>query len=138
MERNIEALLGYLTERADMPFRWGRRRNDCVSFAAGAAKAQTGKDPLGDLKWNSLAEARALLKRLGGLRKAVDARLRRIPPSMAQRGDIAAVPDRRFGVRLMVIEGATLVAPGAKGAERLPRGQMVAAWSIDPENGSAP
>lgn len=138
MARDYEALLGFIAERSAMPFRWGRRRNDCVAFAAGAAKAQTGTDPLGDLNWRTFAEGRALLKALGGMRKAVDARLPRVAPAMAKRGDIAGVPDRRLGTRLMVIEGATLVAPGKRRAERLPRSAMVCAWTLDSiEDGAA-
>jgi hypothetical protein len=50
---------------------------------------------------------------------------------MAQRGDIAAVPDPVLGISLMVLEGATLAGPGARGIKRLPRSAMIAAWSID-------
>ncbi len=133
MARDVDALIGFLADRSGMPFRWGRGRNDCVAFSAKAAKVQTGIDPLGDLQWKSRREARALMKRLGGLEKAVDDRLPRIAPAMAMRGDIAGVEDPELGIRLMVVEGATLAGPGARGLERLPRAMMVAAWSIDPE-----
>ena len=58
----------------------------------------------------------------------MDRRLRRVPPALAQRGDIAGVPDPLFGVRLMVVDGVTLVGPGARGLERQPRSAMVIAW----------
>lgn len=132
MARDLEALLGFLAERAAMPFRWGRRRNDCVSFAANAVQAQTGRDPLEGLDWATQAEARALLRELGGLEAAIDARLTRIAPAMACRGDVAGVIDRRLGRRLMIVEGATLAGPGKGGVVRLPRREMITAWSIDP------
>lgn len=133
MARNHDALFGFLADRADMPFRWGRSRNDCVTFAAKAAKAQTGTNPLGDLRWDSRREGLALLDKLGGLEAAVDAKLRRITPAMAKRGDIAGVPDDRFGLSLMVVEGATLVGPSSHGLKRQPRTAMVTAWSLDPD-----
>lgn len=136
MARDLEALFRFLADRASMPFRPGRNRNDCVSFSAKAAEAQTGGNPLGDLRWSSLREGRQLLATLGGLEQAVDDRLARIAPAMAQRGDIGAIPDDRFGLRLMVVEGATLVGPGALGNARVPRAAMVAAWSLDPVGGT--
>lgn len=136
MARDVDALVGFIADRADMPFRWGRGRNDCIAFATKAAKKMTGRDLLGDLQWRNRREAMALLRRLGGLEKAVDDRLPRIAPSMAMRGDFAGVEDPELGLRLMVVEGATLAGPGTSGVERMPREAMVAAWSIeDPSDG---
>lgn len=135
MVRNYERLFQFLEDRAAMPFGWARSRNNCVTFAARAVRAQTGRNPLGDLRWNNLEEGRALLDKLGGLEAAVSERLQPIAPAMAQRGDIAGVEDKRFGLRLMVVEGATLVGPGARGARRLPRSAMIAAWSAMPGDG---
>lgn len=129
--RDIAALIDLIEARSRRGFRW-RRGRDCVSFAAACIHAQTGCDPLADLPiWRTRAEARAIAKAEGGLEAAVDRRLTRIAPAMAQRGDIAGLPDELFGVRLMVVEGATLVGPGSSGLERLPRAGMVFAWSID-------
>jgi hypothetical protein len=102
-----------------------------VSFAAACALAQTGRDLLAGVPgWRSRKQARAIAEAEGGLEAALDARLPRIAPALAQRGDIAALPDPLFGLRLMVIEGATLVGPGARGLERLPRREMTLAWSV--------
>jgi len=128
MSRDYSALLALLERRRMRRFSW--RSQDCVRFAAAAIAAQTGRDPLFGLpRWRTRREALALARAEGGLEAAVDKRLARIPAALAQRGDIAGVPDPLFGVRLMVIEGATLVAPGAKGLERQPRSAMVMAWS---------
>lgn len=131
MSRDTQALIALIAKRSGRAFRW-RRGRDCVSFAAAAVKAQTGRDPLADLpRWRTRREALQIAAVQGGLEAALDRRLTRIAPAMAQRGDIAGLPDRLFGVRLMVVEGATLVGPGATGLERLPRASMVFAWSID-------
>jgi hypothetical protein len=129
MSRDIEALIETIEAHQQRPFRW-RPGSDCT-FALTCAKAQTGRDILADIApWRTRREARAVASALGGFEAALDARLVRIPPALAQRGDIAGLPDRLFGVRLMVVEGATLVGPGTRGLERLPRGEMVMAWSV--------
>lgn len=126
--RDIAALIALLDERIAVPFAW-RGKRDCAHFADAAIAAQAGVSIIGDLAWNSRREARAVIDAEGGLEAAMDRRLTRVPPALAQRGDIAAVPDRLFGIRLMVVEGVTLVGPGATGLERQPRGDMTAAWN---------
>lgn len=138
MSRDITALLALIEARSASAFGWQRGR-DCVSFAAACALAQTGHDLLAGVPgWRSRKQAKAIADAEGGLEAALDARLARVPPAMAQRGDIAALPDPLFGLRLMVIEGATLVGPGARGLERLPRSAMTLAWSILPAADGAP
>lgn len=134
MTRDIPALIALIEERFARRFRW-RRGHDCVSFAAACVAAQTGEDLLADLpKWRNQAEADAVIAAQGGLEHALDARLPRIAPALAQRGDIASLPDdSAIGIRLMVVEGSTLVGPGLRGLERLPRAEMVMAWSAERE-----
>lgn len=133
MSRDYAALVAAIEAHSAKRFRW-RRGRDCVSFAAACIEAQTGRDPLANVAiWSTRREARALADAEGGLEAALDARLGRIPPALARRGDIAGLPDPLFGIRLMVIEGDTLVGPGARGLERLPRSAMTIAWSIDRE-----
>jgi len=129
MNRDIPALIAMIEARSAREFRWQRGR-DCLSFAAACALAQTGEDILAGIpQWRNRKQALAVAQEVGGLEAALDARLLRIAPAMAQRGDIAGLPDDLFGARLMVVEGATLVGPGARGLERLPRSAMVTAWS---------
>jgi hypothetical protein len=131
MSRDIPALIAAIEARGARGFGW-RRGRDCVSFAAACAKAQTGADLLEHVPhWKTRAEALKMARARGGLKLALDKRLDRIPPALAKRGDIAGLPDPLFGVRLMVIEGETLVGPGTRGLERLPRAAMTLAWSID-------
>lgn len=133
--RDHEALLALLERRARRRFSW--RRWDCVRFAAAAVKAATGRDMLGSLRWSSMRNAAAILADEGGLQAAVDRRLTPIAPALAARGDVAGVPDQRFGIRLMIVEGRTLVGVGAAGLERCPRAAMTLAWSADANDPSA-
>lgn len=128
--RDFEALIALIEQRQASSFRWGR--NDCVRFAALAVRAQTGADPLEGLpRWRTRREALAVTDQQGGLIAALDARFERIAPAFAKRGDLAGIEDRLFGVRLMIVEGATLIGPGRRGLQRLPRGVMDFAWSIE-------
>lgn len=131
MSRDYAALIAAIEAQAAQPFGW-RRGRDCVSFAASCAKAQTGRDILAGIpRWKSRRQALAVADEVGGLAQALGRRLRVVAPALAQRGDIAGLPDDLFGVRLMIVEGETLVGPGARGLERLPRSAMTIAWSID-------
>lgn len=132
MSRNFTALIETIEQRQTRPFRW-RRGRECVGFSAACVEAQTGRDPLADLPaWRTRREALAVAEAEGGLEAAIDKRFVRIPPALAQRGDIAGLPDDLFGVRLMIVEGETLVAPGSHGLIRSPRHEMTVAWSITP------
>lgn len=131
MQRNVMALLSFINERQSRPHEWSRKHgNDCVSFVLAAAKAQTGHDRATSIKWHDEKSGLKAIKKAGGLEKAFDRWFRRIPPSQAMRGDIAGVPDERFGIHPMIVEGETLVGPGDKGNKRLPRKAMTAAWSV--------
>lgn len=133
--RDLEAFGRFLAERTALPHAWEKGRC-CVSFALGAAAAQTGRDVLGTLPdWRTQRQAKTVAARLGGLETAMDARFRRIPPAMAMRGDIAGVADAEFGVGLRAVEGRSLVGPGERGLRRRPRAEMIAAWSVEPGGG---
>lgn len=128
LARDIQALLALIEARARWSHAWVRGRC-CVSFALRGVDAQTGVDLLADIPvWSNRAEALSVARKLGGLRNALDARMNRVSPALAQRGDVAALPDRAFGVRLMIVEGPLLVGPGIDGLERIERSAMVVAW----------
>lgn len=127
--RDHDALLALIEQVAGKPFAW--RDHHCARFAARAVEAQTGRDPMAGIVCRSKRQAIVVLEQEGGLEAAVDRRLRRIAPALAARGDIAGVVDDEFGIRLMVVEGATLVGPGATGQRRAPRAAMIMAWSVE-------
>ena len=127
--RNYDALVAFIAARERVPFAWAG--NHCAAFGAGAVQAQTGRNPLRDVRVTTEKGALLAAARRGGLAVAISARLRPIAPSMARRGDIAGVPDDAFGVRVMVVEGETLVGPGPTGNRRAPPSAMICAWSAD-------
>lgn len=127
-ERDIAALIAWIEAAQHRRFAW-RRGRDCVSFAIGGVEAQTGVDLLADVaRWRTLRDAHAIAAGLGGLAGILDRRMARVPPARAQRGDVAGLPDERFGVRLMIVEGRTLVGPGPRGLVRFDRLAMTMAW----------
>jgi hypothetical protein len=130
MKRDVNALVRFLAERSAMPYEWGRRKNDCASFANEAVRAQTGKTALGRLTWKDERSALKVIKSQGGMEKALDARFERVAPALAMRGDIAGVPDEHFGIHPMIVEGVTLCSPGDRGLKRVPRSAMTMAWSV--------
>jgi hypothetical protein len=128
--RDPVSLICEIELRRGLSHDWQKGRC-CVSFALACAHAQTGVDHLADLPdWKNRAQALKVARSLGGLIAALDARFDRVPAALATRGDIAGLPDAAFGVRLMVVEGATLVGPGETGVERLWRNEMTMAWSV--------
>ena len=96
-------------------FAWGER--DCVTWAADAVLAVTGRDPLADLRgqWHSHEEARAAILRCGGLARACSARLGpRIKPALAAAGDVGLLRD--VGTRAVVVHvGACWMGQGEQG-----------------------
>ena len=129
--RDLDGLFAFLNERAATPFAWGRRANDCVAFAIGAVEAQGLRARVGQVTWRTPAGAVRAVKRQGGIVTAMDARFARVPIALAKRGDVAAMPDDRFGARLMVVEGVTLVGPGEAGVVREARASALIAWDIE-------
>lgn len=126
-DRDRQALLALLEASAAEPFGWTKRRC-CAGFVEAAVAAQTGVWVFAGFEWRSRRQAMLLAARLGGLVAVMDARFDRIAPALAQRGDVAGLPDEDFGVRLAIVEGAMLAAPGSAGLARLPRCLMSIAW----------
>lgn len=131
MARDYPALVAFLRERMRTGFAWGA--HDCVTFAAEAVKAQTGADPLRAVtsRWTSERGAARVLRAKGGLEAAVSSVLRPIAPAMAARGDVAGWLDEKGRLQLAIVEGETLIGPGAAGLTRLPRRSMAKAWSAE-------
>lgn len=130
--RDHDALVAFIESRTRTPFAWGRSKNDCISYGLAAVKAQTGVDLLArsGLRWSSALGAARVLKRLGGLEAAIDARLPAVPVAMARRGDVGLLAGQH-GPLLVVIEGETVIGPDIAGARRAPRQALIKAWSIE-------
>jgi hypothetical protein len=112
----------YILAHLAKPFVWGK--NDCVLFAAGWVKLATGRDHIaGPEKWATLLQAERILRKLGGLKAIVDARLQAINPNFAVDGDLALHQDA-----LRLFSGPHIVGPGATGLVFFSRTEAVCAW----------
>lgn len=122
-----ERLIDFIAERLSAPFAFGPQ--DCCSFAGDCALRLTGNDPMADLRgYSTLEEAARILA--PGLPALVDARLPRIAPAAARRGDIGMIESKPGRRSLVIVDGADVIGPGETGLERWPRGALQAAWSV--------
>lgn len=114
-------------QRARQPFAWGP--NDCATFACDCVLAETGHDPADGLRAHrTAAEASAVLKAHGGLRKLADARLgAAIAPALAQVGDVglASIGGR---LSLVVCGGERWHGPSETGLASIPADAIRRAW----------
>lgn len=122
-----QALSDYIELKRDEPFAYGT--NDCCMFAAGAAEAITGIDPIPEFRgqYDSLKTSIKALKEIGAgdLEKTIDGKLPEIPVGWAQRGDVAFF-DGSLGV---VMDGYAWFASD-DGLEQVPRDMWTKTWSI--------
>jgi hypothetical protein len=117
-------LAEYITRHLLVPFSWGS--NDCVLFASGWANYRAGRNLLEGLpKWTTQRGAYRAIKFAGGLEKAMDERLKRINPNLAQDGDLALYKNA-----VCIFSGAYIVGPGPNGLNYIDRMEAEAAWSI--------
>ncbi|PWE29960.1 hypothetical protein DDZ14_16085 [Maritimibacter sp. 55A14] len=114
-------LLAYVTAAAREPFVPGT--HDCALFAAGAAEAQTGRDPAEGLRgtYSTLTEG---LRRLGALGHAdhvemAAAHFAEVPASFAQVGDLAVVATDE-GDALGVVQGEAVYVLQKSGIAMVP------------------
>ncbi len=103
-ERRLRA---FVESRRGERFRIGV--NDCVSFARGAIVAMTGVDPCPELRWETEAEAEALLEE--GLERLVSGYLGAPVPVLCVRRGGVLLLDHGRGVGVKI--GARAVAPGS-------------------------
>ena len=125
-----EALGELYGVRRTVPYAWGTQ--DCVMWAADAALAVSGDDPLGDLRgaWSSEAEAMTVLEAQGGLIAAMDARYPRKDKNFAQRGDIALIKDAQGQPSLGVCVGQFAAAPGPEEMLLTPMTKARIVWEV--------
>lgn len=128
-----ERFVRFIASRESQPFTWGKNRQDCCSFGNANVVALTGEDPMADLPEYATAEEADLILSVP-LVELIDARLPRRDIGEAMRGDVALamLPDLRGRLRetIVVVEGPTLVGPGLRRLQRVPRGDMLICWSV--------
>jgi hypothetical protein len=117
------------------PFEWGV--HDCVTFAAAAVQATTGRQVLAELHlqptWRTAPEAAAAIDSVGSLRVALGFLFGPpVPILCARAGDVALVRDPQHPARelLAVVHHGALLAPSEAGLAVFAPTHAVAAWSV--------
>lgn len=132
-----ERLDATITAARDQPFKWGQ--NDCVTVAAAAFQAVTGTDPISHIRgqWRDALSALRMAERLGGstVEAAIGAvcdqlGMQRVPPALAQRGDIGLALGADGRLVTAVCVGASWLAPGPDGLVALKLCSVRSAWHI--------
>jgi hypothetical protein len=110
---------------------------DCGLFAAGGIEAMTGADLAAELRgYSSAREAMEACRRVCGaasIRKlgeyiASSHGLHEVPVLMAQRGDLAIVKNRRFGI--VAMNGMEVYVPAKVGVMRVPLSHATKVYRI--------
>lgn len=107
------------------PFRWDR---DCGRWAAACVIAQTGNDPMHELRtqYRTKREAMKLLAKQP-MADRLDGMFERVHPAFAQRGDIALTQEHCCGCVL----GATALFYFVDGGMiEIPRSEWQAVWAV--------
>lgn len=107
-----------------IPFRWDR---DCGRFAAAVVIAQTGIDPLHELRsqYSTKREAMRLLAEKS-MTARLDEMFPQVHPAFAQRGDIALTQETCLGCVL----GAEALFYFKDGMTMLPRSEWEGVWGV--------
>ena len=123
-------LVVYLSRVHSMPFRPGRM--DCALFVAGAVEAMTGEDHArGWRGYRSLAEGRKRIAERGHEDHVALAAslLPEVPVLMAQRGDVAVVPESD-GFALGIVQGESVYVMTPRGLGLVPLTRAVRAFRV--------
>jgi hypothetical protein len=124
-------LADYIAATRRRPFKYGEQ--DCAMFAAGAVRAMTGHDPLGDLSldYSTYPGGIRVLRRQGHADHIALARalLPEIPVAEARMGDLAVLPGHG-GEALGLVGGATVLAPGEDGLRVAPLTDATTAFKV--------
>lgn len=126
-----ERLAAMLERARTARFEWGVC--DCVTFAAAAVLASTGRDVLAPWRggWRDARGAVQMLQRHGGLHAAACSVLgpAQRMPALARRGDILLM-DAQSDKLLAVADGHRAWAPSRVGLLELPLSWAVAFWPV--------
>lgn len=131
MTRDHHALVAFLEDREDWSFSYSgaASTHDCARFADAGVQAVFGVAPLSDFtsEWTTRRGARRVLRRHGGMSKAVSEVMTPIDLTQAARGDVGMLADEQ----LVLFEGETVVGVRSdRGLMRLPRAHAVRAWTV--------
>ena len=120
-DAGLSATIMKWRERA---FRWDR---DCARWASACVIAQTGEDPLADLRGQYRTKRQALkLLAAKPMPEYLDERFPRVHPAQARRGDIALSQESCLGI---VIGGDALFF-FENGMTLVPRAEWDGVWGV--------
>lgn len=122
-----DALANYIATKRHEPFEYGV--NDCCLFAAGAAEAITGQDPMSEFrgKYDSLKTSLQAIRDIGAgtLEATMDAKFPEVEIGQAKRGDLAF-----FDGSVGVVMGGFAYFVSDDGLERINRSLWDKCWSV--------
>lgn len=89
-------------------------------------EVKTGKDHLAGMqRWSNKREALRTLRKVGGMRAALDMRMPRVHPNLARDGDLAL-----YRNCLCIVSGPHVVGPSENGLVFVSRLEAECAWSL--------
>ena len=134
--KNWETLLhNHIAEHRHKKFKW--KDNNCCTFGNECVRLLTGIDLFEATghRWKTKADAAARVKAAGAkdwgdlVIVEIEKHFKRIPASLAKRGDIVLV-STPLGKGVAVVYGGGVLALSQKGLEKLPMSSALIAWSI--------
>lgn len=131
MIRDAHALIAFLEDRETWSFDYSGQdqTHDCARFCDAGTAAVCGVNPLAAFtsQWSTRRGARRVLRRHGGMAKAVSEVMTPIDLTRALRGDVGMLVDEQ----LVLFEGESVVGVRCdRGLMRLPRAHAVRAWTV--------
>ncbi len=111
-------------------FVWGDY--DCAALVRDAAAALGARDPFDGVLWFSQRSALACLRAKGAMsvREFIAARLQRVEPAAAARGDVGFTSDHAALMCPAVIVGAEAVSRDERGWVTMPRDMLVECYRL--------
>jgi hypothetical protein len=125
-------LFKYTSSVLNRPHKWGE--HDCATFAADCVLAETGVDPMADLRgeYGGPLTARRLLNDEGvnTMSELIAKRLPEIEVPFARRGDVVICLDESGDEFAAVCQGVTAVGPGELGLIHVPMKNAIRAFRV--------
>ncbi|SEN70651.1 hypothetical protein SAMN05216404_106144 [Nitrosospira multiformis] len=113
----------YISSHANRRFIWGV--HDCCTFVGEWVRLETGRDYLTEHRpWTTAREAKKKLRDLNGLSFFLDQHFKRIPPGMAQDGDLTI-----YQGAACLFSGRHIVSVGETGLVFTDRSVAKEAWT---------
>ncbi len=126
-ENRLEELV---QSKRNLPFDWAE--NNCMQLVTEAQQTLTGQTDFPEALQNVGTKHSAyklVLKRAKNLTELMDKHFKRVPITMAQRGDIVDI-ETCEGPAMGICMGGHAVFVGEKGIEHIPLTSLIRAWRM--------